>query len=110
MLLKNVCFDNIVSIADEEIPEEISDNELTETFETNQEDICDSGDYEEVMETEETIKLNDAINALNCIRKYNTSCNGSEKCYQLLNQLENEIYLNRSKSLKQSKITDFLSK
>ena len=72
--------------------------------------LIDSDDNEEAMETEETIKLNDAINVLNCIQKYNTSCNGSEKCYELINQLENEIYLNRSKSLKQSKITDSLSK
>ncbi len=55
------------------------------------------------------IRLNDAIIAITQIRKYITQCNGSANCFELINKLENEIYVNKSNVLKQSKITDFMS-
>ncbi len=68
----------------------------------------DSYDCEE-REGEEPVRLNDSIIAITQIRKYIIQCNGSANCFELINKLENEIYVNKSNALKQSKITDFMS-
>jgi hypothetical protein len=68
----------------------------------------DSDDCEE-REGEELVKLNDSIIAITQIRKYTIQCNGSANCFELINKLENEIYVNKSMALKQPKITDFMS-
>ena len=65
-------------------------------------------DCEEVV-SEMPIRLNDAIIAINQIRKYVTQCNATEESHVLINKLENDIYKQRNNILKQLKITDFMS-
>jgi hypothetical protein len=85
-----------------------TETDVTENNQITHELNSDSDDCEE-REGEEPIRLNDAIIAITQIRKYITQCNGSANCFELINKLENEIYVNKSNVLKQSKITDFMS-
>jgi hypothetical protein len=66
---------------------------VTENNQITHELNSDSDDCEE-RKGEEPIRLNDAIIAI-------TQCNGSADCFELINKLENEIYVNKS--------TDFMS-
>ena len=54
-----------------------------------------------------SIKLLDAVNAISVLRKYFTQCECLDKNYKLINEIENQIYFNKSKNFKQTKITDF---
>jgi hypothetical protein len=103
-----VNFDNNISVFDENIDKstdelvEESESEIEEAIETDQLE-----DEESTQESEEPIKLNDALIAISQLRKYITQCNGIEKSYHLINQLEKDIFNIRFKSSKQSKITDY---
>ena len=98
-------FDDNIAVFSENIVELKTE---TETIDLPQELNSDSDECEE-MDIEEPVRLNDAIIAINRIRKYITQCNGCENSFELINKLENDIYKNRTNALKQSKITDYMS-
>ena len=60
--------------------------------------------------TRNRFTLNDAIIAINQLRKFMTQTDCSENNFKFLNDLEKEIYNKRCNVLKQSKITDFMTK
>ena len=91
--------------------------ETNDTNETNflheSSESCDfMNDMEEsdseVIEEEPDLKLNDAINAINILRKYSFQNNCNDNCDKLINKLENELYRHKSQNLRQTKITDYL--
>jgi hypothetical protein len=90
-----VKFDDNIVVFDGNTQTDVTENNQI-THELN----SDSDDCEE-RKGEEPIRLNDAIIAITQIRKYITQCNGSANCFELINKLENEIYVNKS--------TDFMS-
>ncbi len=100
-----VNFDNELAVTDEISNGEDLDSSEMDVGIDSDETIIDENDSEE---SEEPLKLIDALNAMTQLRKYVTQCNGLENSHELINDLENSIYNNRFKNLKQTKITDFL--
>jgi hypothetical protein len=103
-----VTFDNDIAVNDEL---NITKNNCYSSGQlTTEVDINSTSEEEnESVESEEPLKLIDAINAINQLRKYVIQCSGLEKNQEIITNLENEIYNNRYKNLKQTKITRFLS-
>jgi hypothetical protein len=99
-----VRFDDYV-VSEEQLIEDF-ESSLTQNSETTEQNICDSNEDEDIL-VEEPLKVNDAINAINVLRKFMTQTDCSKKSFDFINDLENEIYSKRCNALKQSKITDF---
>lgn len=100
-----VNFDNGIAINDEENSLETNEysGEETDYYYSETEQLSDD-------EVEEPLMLTDALNAITSLRKYVTQSQGVGRSHDLIDQLENEIYNNRFKNLKQTKITDYLHK
>ena len=107
---EKISFENYVSSDDNILTfDSYSEQNITKESEeiSFRSDSDDNGAEEE--DKEIPIKISDALICASTLRRYGFQTDCSQEFFDLISNLEKQIYENRSKRLNQSKITDFFN-